>query len=203
MALCGKRNELNWNEGREDVDFYDVKGIVEGLLNNLQMQDWKFITGTAPYLHPGKSCMIEYNGVTIGCFGEAHPAVQNAYGLPQAAYLFELEIEPLVAAVTHVPQYTHLPKFPGTSRDIAVVVPTEIAMSELVEVIKANAGELLQTAKVFDVYTGKQVAEGCKSMAFNLTFQASDRTLTDDEIDLVIKKVVSVVGETFKAKLRE
>ena len=69
--------------------------------------------------------------------------------------------------------------------------------------IKANAGELLQTAKVFDVYTGKQVAEGCKSMAFNLTFQASDRTLTDDEIDLVIKKVVSVVGETFKAKLRE
>lgn len=203
MALCGKRNELNWNEGREDVDFYDVKGIVEGLLNDLQMQDWKFVIGAAPYLHPGKSCMIEYSGVTIGCFGEAHPAVQNAYGLPQAAYLFELEIEPLVAAVTHVPQYTHLPKFPGTSRDIAVVVPTDIAMSELVEVIKANAGELLQTAKVFDVYTGKQVAEGCKSMAFNLTFQASDRTLTDDEIDIVIKKVVDAVSETFKAKLRD
>ena len=203
MALCGKRNELNWNEGREDVDFYDAKGIVEGLLNNLQLQDWKFTVGSAPYLHPGKSCSIEYNGMSIGCFGEVHPAVQNAYGLPQAAYLFELEIEPLVAAATHVPQYTHLPKFPGTSRDIAVVVPTEIAMSELVEVINANAGELLQAVKVFDVYTGKQVAEGCKSMAFNLTFQANDRTLTDDEIDIVIKKVVDAVGETFKAKLRD
>ena len=120
-----------------------------------------------------------------------------------AVTLITMLLEVAVAAVTHVPQYTHLPKFPGTSRDIAVVVPTDIAMSELVEVIKANAGELLQTAKVFDVYTGKQVAEGCKSMAFNLTFQASDRTLTDDEIDIVIKKVVDAVSETFKAKLRD
>ncbi len=203
MAVSGKRNELNWNEGREDVDFYDVKGIAEGLLNSLQMKDYKLTAGNAPYLHPGKSCMVEHNGITIGCFGELHPLVQDAYSLSQPTYLFELEIEPLVAAATNVPQYRHLPKFPGTSRDIAVVVPIDVAMSELVEVIKANAGDLLQTARVFDVYTGKQVAEGCKSMAFNLTFQAKDRTLTDEEIDVVIKKVVNAVEEAFKAKLRK
>lgn len=203
MVLSGKRNELNWNEERGDVDFYDVKGVVEGLLETLQMQGWEFVVGNSPYLHPGKSCMVEYNGIAIGCFGEIHPLVQDAYGLSQATYLFELEIEPLVDAATNVPQYTHLPKFPGTSRDIAVVVPAEVAMSELVEVIKGNAGELLQNARVFDIYTGKQVADGCKSMAFNLTFQAQDRTLTDDEIDVVIKKVVGAVSESFKAKLRE
>ena len=101
-----------------------------------------------------------------------------------------------------VPKYKHLPKFPGTSRDIAVVVPLEVSMRELEGVIRANAGELLTDAKVFDVYTGKQVADGCKSMAFNLTFQAGDRTLTDTEIDTVIKNVVDKVGEEYKAKLR-
>ena len=202
-AMSGKRNVLNWTEGKDNVDFYDMKGVVEGLLAKLQVTDYRLLPETQPYLHPGKSCAIEYQGELIGYFGEVHPTVATNFDLSSETYVLELGIEPLVAAAVKVPKYKHLPKFPGTSRDIAVVVPLEVSMSELEGVIRANAGELLSDVKVFDVYTGKQVADGCKSMAFNLTFQADDRTLTDAEIDTVIKNVVDKVGEEYKAKLRD
>lgn len=202
-AMSGKRNVLNWTEGKDNVDFYDMKGVVEGLLAKLQVTDYRLVPETQPYLHPGKSCAIEYQGELIGYFGEVHPTVAANFDLSSETYVLELGIEPLVAAAVKVPKYKHLPKFPGTSRDIAVVVPLEVSMSELEGVIRANAGELLSDVKVFDVYTGKQVADGCKSMAFNLTFQADDRTLTDAEIDTVIKNVVDKVGEEYKAKLRD
>ena len=202
-VLSGKRNELNWNESHEDVDFYDMKGVLEGLMEKLQVADYKLIPATEPFLHPGKSCAIEWEGAIIGYFGEVHPTVQENFELGAVAYLLEIQIEPLVAGATTIPQYQRLPKFPSTSRDIAVVVPTEVTMEELDKVIHANGGELLTKVKVFDLYTGKQVAEGCKSMAFNLTFQDNERTLTDADIDVVIKKIVDVVSETFKAKLRD
>ncbi|NLU44842.1 MAG: phenylalanine--tRNA ligase subunit beta, partial [Acholeplasmataceae bacterium] len=202
-VLSGKRNELNWNESHEDVDFYDMKGVLEGLMEKLQVAEYKLIPTTEPFLHPGKSCAIECEGSIIGYFGEVHPTVQENFELGAVAYLLEIEIEPLVAWATKIPQYQRLPKFPSTSRDIAVVIPTEVSMAELEKVIRANGGELLTNVKVFDLYTGKQVAEGCKSMAFNLTFQDNERTLTDADIDVVIKNIVNVVSETFKAKLRD
>ncbi|MBQ9256406.1 MAG: phenylalanine--tRNA ligase subunit beta, partial [Acidaminococcaceae bacterium] len=114
-----------------------------------------------------------------------------------------LELAPLAESALRVPQYVHLAKFPGTSRDIAVVVPKEVTVKELEGVLRANAGELLKGIRVFDVYTGKQVAEGCKSVAFNLTFQAEDRTLTDGEIDPIIKNLVAKVAEAYEAQLRK
>lgn len=202
-AMSGKRNPLNWTEAKENVDFYDMKGVVEGLLADLQVTDYQLVLATQPYLHPGKSCAIQYQGQLIGYFGEVHPTVAANFELSSDTYVLELAIEPLVADAVKVPKYKHLPKFPGTSRDIAVVVPLEVSMSELEGVIRTNAGELLTDVKVFDVYTGKQVAAGCKSMAFNLTFQAGDRTLTDTEIDAVIKNVVDKVGAEYQAKLRD
>ena len=117
--------------------------------------------------------------------------------------MLEMAVEPLVASATAVPQYKHLPKFPSMSRDIAVVVPAEVTNAELEQVIREHAGELLQGVRVFDIYTGKQVAAGCKSMAFNLTYQAADRTLTDAEVDASMKKVIAEVAEAYKAKLRD
>lgn len=175
-----------------------MKGAVEGLLENLQIAGVKYVPVAQPYLHPGKSCAVEYEGRVIGWFGELHPTVAGNYGLNGSVCVLELEVEPLVASASHVPQFVHLPKYPATSRDIAVVVPLEVAMEELEAVIRANAGSLLKQVKVFDVYTGKQVEAGYKSMAFNLTFQADDRTLTDEEIDAVIKNVVEKVGEATK-----
>ncbi len=202
-VLSGKRNELNWNESHEDVDFYDMKGILEGLMEKLQVADYNLIPTMEPFLHSGKSCAIECGGAIIGYFGEVHPTVQENFELGAVAYLLEIQIEPLVVGATTIPKYQRLPKFPSTSRDIAVVVPAEVTMAQLDKVVHDNGGKLLTEVKVFDLYTGKQVAKGCKSMAFNLTFQDNDRTLTDADIDVLIKKIVDVIGETFQAKLRD
>ncbi len=202
-VISGKCNDLSWCTCRDNVDFYDIKGVAEGLLAKLQFNDYKLVHYAVPYLHPGKSCAIEHDGKIIGWFGEVHPLVQEAFGLAQEAYLLELEVAPLVEAATAVPQYQHLPKYPSMSRDIAVVVPAEVTNAELEQVIRKHAGKLLQDVRVFDIYTGKQVAEGCKSMAFNLTYQAADRTLTDAEVDESMKKVIAEVGEAYKAKLRD
>lgn len=202
-VISGRREELNWCKSKKNVDFYDMKGIVEGLLENLQVDDYTLVRSAAPYLHPGKSCDVVINGEVIGSFGEVHPTVQENFELDQTTYVLEMNVEPLVAYATAVPKYHHLPKYPAMSRDIAVVVPVEVTNDEIVAVIRANAGELLQDVRVFDIYTGKQVAAGCKSIAFNLTYQASDRTLTDAEVDVSMKKVIAEVAEQYKAKLRD
>ncbi|MBQ7759940.1 MAG: phenylalanine--tRNA ligase subunit beta [Acidaminococcaceae bacterium] len=201
-VMSGKANDLNWSTSRDNVDFYDMKGVVEGLMAKLMLNDYKLVHYAVPYLHPGKSCAIEVDGKIIGWFGELHPLAQEAFGIPQEAYILEMEIEPLVAAAIAVPKYKHLAKYPSMSRDIAVVVPLEVTNAELEAVIREHAGELLIGVKVFDIYTGKQVAAGCKSMAFNLTYQAADRTLTDAEVDASMKKVIAEVGEAYKAQLR-
>ena len=201
-VISGKCNDLNWCTCRDNVDFYDMKGVVEGLMAKLMLNDYKLVHYTVPYLHPGKSCAVEVDGKIIGWFGELHPLAQEAFGLPQEAYILEMEVEPLVAAAIAVPKYKHLAKYPSMSRDIAVVVPLEVTNAELEAVIREHAGELLIGVKVFDIYTGKQVAEGCKSMAFNLTYQAADRTLTDAEVDASMKTVIAKVAEEYKAELR-
>lgn len=202
-VISGKREPLNWCAAKENVDFYDMKGLVEGLLAALQVQDYTLVRSAAPYLHPGKSCDIVLNGKVIGSFGEVHPTAQENFELDQTTYVLEMAVEPLVTSATAVPKYQHLPKYPAMSRDIAVVVPLEVSNEEIEAVIRANAGELLRAVRVFDIYTGKQVAAGCKSMAFNLTYQAVDRTLTDAEVDASMKQVIAQVAEAYKAKLRE
>lgn len=202
-VISGKCGALNWCSRKDGVDFYDMKGIVEGLMDALQVYDYELVRSAAPYLHPGKSCDIVVNGKVIGSFGEVHPVVQENFELDLTTYVLEMEVLPLVDYATAIPKYHHLPKYPAMSRDIAVVVPVEVSNAELEKAICQHAGELLKGVRVFDIYTGKQVAEGCKSMAFNLTYQAADRTLTDAEVDASMKKVIAEVSEAYKAKLRD
>jgi len=203
VALSGRRNNLQWSMSKDNVDFYDMKGILEGLMEELQITDYKLVPTTEPFLHPGTSCNIELEGKVIGFFGGLHPDVQKAFALDSETYVLEMAVEPLEAKATVVPHYKPVPQFPSTSRDIAVVVPREVSCEELEAVIRKYAGRHLTDIKLFDVYTGKQVAAGNKSMAFNLTFQDKEKTLKDEDIDAVIKKVVEQVGDSFKATLRE
>ena len=202
-VMSGRRNELNWTSGKDSVDFYDMKGVVEGLLAKMQLADYELAACEEPYMHPGKSCVVKAGEKVIGYFGCLHPTVAANFDVPEETYVLELELLHLAESALRVPQYTHLAKFPGTSRDIAVVVPKNVTVNELEGVLRKNAGPLLKGIRVFDVYTGKQVAEGCKSVAFNLTFQAEDRTLTDGEIDPIIKNVVEKVAEAYAAELRK
>jgi phenylalanyl-tRNA synthetase beta chain len=202
-VMSGRRNDLSWTSGKDSVDFYDMKGVVEGMLAKMQLTDYELIPNEQVYMHPGKSCAVRAGGKVVGYFGCLHPTAAANFDVPEETYVLELELAPLAESALRVPQYVHLAKFPGTSRDIAVVVPKEVTVKELEGVLRANAGELLKGIRVFDVYTGKQVAEGCKSVAFNLTFQAEDRTLTDGEIDPIIKNLVAKVAEAYEAQLRK
>lgn len=203
IVMTGKRNDLAWTAGKDNVDFYDIKGVAEGLLEKMGLTEYTLDACQEVYLHPGKSCVVQVQGRTIGYFGCLHPTVSANFAVPEETYVLELELAPLAESALRTPQYTHLAKFPGTSRDIAVVVPREVTVQELEKVICRKAGTLLKDVRVFDVYTGKQVAEGSKSVAFNLVFQAADRTLTDGEVELIIKDVVANVAEAYAAQLRK
>ncbi|GBG55114.1 phenylalanine--tRNA ligase beta subunit [Sporomusaceae bacterium FL31] len=201
-ALVGKRNELAWNQGRETVDFYDAKGIVELLLDGIGIQDYQVAAGEHYALHPGKNASFSVNGEILGSVGEIHPVVSDAFDLNRKVYIFELNVEALAKHAVLIGKYKALPKYPAIARDLAIVLPEDITSQQVDAAIKESAGELLTEVRLFDVYTGEQVPKGFKSLAFSLTFQSSDRTLTDSEIDGHYKNTVVLLEETLQAKLR-
>ncbi len=202
VVMSGLRNDLNWTQGKDKVDFYDIKALATGILAQVQVNDYELVAETPAYYHPGKSCQIQANGVTLGYMGQVHPVVANNFDVPEETLVLELLIAPLVATATNVPQYKHLPKFPGITRDIAVVVPTNVTLEELEKVVNAHGGKYLIGVQVFDLYTGKQVAEGCKSLALQLSFRDVERTLTDADVEEAIKKVLEEIASAYAAKLR-
>ncbi len=203
IALSGKRHSLIWNESRDTFDFFDIKGCLEAILDKLQIRDIDYKPCTEPFMHPGKSCTILYKGEAIGFMGAVHPTAQERFGLNEETYVLELAIKPFVEAEERVPQYEHIPQFPSMSRDIAVVVNKDVPAAALEEDIRVQCGSLLKDLRLFDVYTGLQVKHGCKSVAFNLTFQDLKRTLQDKEVDDIIKQVVAHVQERFGGSLRD
>ncbi|HWR44591.1 phenylalanine--tRNA ligase subunit beta [Sporomusa sp.] len=202
-AIIGKRHPLAWNQTRDMVDFYDAKGSVEAILEGLRIGGYTVEADVNPSLHPGKTAVIKKEGDILGTVGEVHPEVLNAYGINRKVYLFELNVEALVKHAVHKPGYQALPKFPAITRDLAVVLSESVPAGDVTQAIIANAGPLLSSVQLFDVYTGQQVTAGSRSLAFSLTFRANDRTLTDVEIDEHYKNIIVYLENTFEAKLRE
>lgn len=203
IVLSGRRNELNWTETKDAADFYDLKGILEGVLDVLQAKGVEYKACQEPFMHPGKSALIVHNGEVAGVMGALHPTVQERFGLNAETYVLEMDLHSFVADAEKIPQFVHIPQFPSTSRDLAVVVPKNVSAVDLMEEIRSEAGPLLKEVSLFDVYTGIQVKPGCKSVAFNLVFQDLTRTLQDSDIDPIIKHITEHVNEAFEAKLRE
>lgn len=203
VVLAGKRNELNWTESKDAVDFFDLKGDLEGVLDVLQARNVSYAKPEEKFLHPGKSCTVLHNGKAVGFMGALHPQVQERFGLSAETYVLEMDLSSFVEEAERIPQFTHIPQFPSTSRDIAVVVPKTVSAVDLMAEIRNQAGPLLKDVRLFDVYSGKQVKNGCKSVAFSLTFQDLTRTLQDKEINDIINQVVKKVQERFEAELRE
>lgn len=201
-ALTGKRYDVHWSGDKGDMDFFDVKGLVLDTLNKFSVSDYTLVPSTCPSLHPGKSADIMLAGKRIGYFGQIHPLVEQAYDFSKPVFAFELQVAPLINAYNAIAKYQQLPKYPFINRDLAVLVPDEISISQVQELVEQAAGEYLAAFKLFDVYQGKQVAAGYKSIAFTLTFQAQDRTLTDKEVEEFTKNILESMQEKFNLKLR-
>ncbi|MCW2988828.1 MAG: pheT [Solirubrobacterales bacterium] len=188
----GPQVEKSWLGGGEPADFFALKAVLEALAGQLGVE-LSFEAAQEPFLHPGRSAAVKIDGVAVGWIGEIHPLVAREWDL-EAASGFEVSAAALLGAATvGVEIYEDVTTFPAVHQDLAVVVPVEVGASAVRDAVLAAGGELLRSARVFDLYEGEQLGEGHKSLALRLEFRAGDRTLTDDE--------VSPLREAIKAKL--
>ena len=189
----------NWQDKTQPVDFYYLKGIVENLLEQLKITDILFKPcQDSPLYHPGRSAYVYVSGEILGIIGEIHPQVTDNYDLPARNYAAELDVEVLLKLGHGRIKFKQLPKYPAVHRDLALVVKEEITSSQLMEVIRTQGGDLLSDVTIFDLYKGNQIALDYKSLAFALTFQAEDRTLTDKEINDIHEKIQKALAEKFQ-----
>jgi len=200
-VIAGGRASENWLEQHESVDFYDVKGDVETLLAmGGSAQEFTFSSKEYQALHPGQSAAILRNGEEIGYVGALHPTIEKALGLNGPVYLFEVALAGIEQG--SIASFTELSKFPEVRRDLAILVSSSTELSAIVDVMKASAGEWLTGVRLFDLYEGKGIEPGHKSLALGLTWQHSLRTLTDEEISGFIDCVINNLEQQFSARLR-
>ena len=201
-VISGSRNEEHWDMETNTVDFYDLKGDLEAILE-LSANDkaYSFTPAKHPALHPGQSAAILLDGKEVGVIGTVHPELERKFGLNGRTIVFEIEWAAIATKV--IPEAVQLSKFPSNRRDIALVVDASIASGDIVTSCLEQGGEFLKDARLFDVYVGKGVEEGKKSLAIALTLQSVERTLEDADISGAVDAIVSHVSEKFGASLRD
>jgi len=187
----------------DKIDFYTIKGILCNLFDKLGIKGYSFEPEkNHTTFHSGRCATVVYGNHILGTIGEVHPDVLENYGFDDRVYIADVDFN-IVLQITRLERYySPLPKFPAITRDIAIVVKEDIYAKEIEDIIKANGKPLLEKVELFDIYRGKQIPEGHKSMAYSLTFRASDRTLKDEEVNKVYDKILENLKDTIKAKLR-
>ena len=199
--MMGKVTEAAWNQAQRDTDFYDVKGVVDGLLAKLGLTQYDIQPSSESYYHPGVSAHYTVNGVTIANYGELHPQVVKNFDLSGKVYMFEIDLEAVLSIIVPPFRYQSFSKFPGTSRDLAIVAPVSVTSSDIVALIKEHGGEYLESVSIFDVYEGEHIEAGYRSLAYNLQFRSMEGTLNDEDIDGAIQAIIDALA-TKNCKLR-
>ena len=199
--MMGKVKEAAWNQAQRDTDFYDVKGVVDGLLAKLGLTQYDIQPSSESYYHPGVSAHYTVNGVTIANYGELHPQVVKNFDLSGKVYMFEIDLEAILSITVPPFRYQSFSKFPGTSRDLAIVAPVSVTSGEIVALIKEHGGEYLESVSIFDVYEGEHIEAGYRSLAYNLQFRSMEGTLNDEDIDGAIQAIIDALA-TKNCKLR-
>jgi phenylalanyl-tRNA synthetase beta chain len=201
-VICGSRLPEGWAQGRDAIDFFDVKADVEAVLGFAGAQDeFRFVSGHHPALHPGQTARIERNGREVGYLGALHPELSKTLGLDRPVFVFELVLAEV--AVGRLPKFHELSRFPEVRRDLALLADREVSATAVLDVIRENAGEWLTDLRLFDVYQGKGIDPLRKSLAVGLTWQHPSRTLTDDEVNASTQQILTSLEERLNATLRK
>ncbi len=187
----------------ENEDFFTLKGEIEAILKGMNVKPAAYTAvKDDPSYHPGRCARITVDSINVGVFGQVHPLVTKNYGIDSEVYAAELDFTALSTLLLPAATYHPLPKYPAVSRDIAVVCEEETTVAELEACIRSAGGKLLRDVRLFDIYRGKGIDIGKKSVAFSLTLRADDRTLTDSDSDGVISAVLAKLESILGAKLR-
>ncbi len=187
----------------EGEDFFSLKGEVEAVLNTLNTMPRVYMAQkNNPSYHPGRCADLYVGGVLVGTLGQIHPLVASGYGISGEIYTAEINLTLLFTALAPESLYTPLPKFPSVERDLALVCDDELTAAQVENTIRSAGGKLLRKVKLFDLYKGKGIPEGKKSLAFNLELRADDRTLTDADSEGVIKRVLEKLENELGAVIR-
>jgi len=201
--LTGSRDPEGWNQQKGGIDFFDVKGIVENILSELGVAGASYsVDELDPYYHPGKACRILSGRKVLGSLGELHPTVQENYGIATPLYYLELNFEALIASrkpfgTAQVPS-----RFPSTFRDIAMLLPKELPVSDVLACARGVKAPELEGAEVFDIYTGGNIPAGEKSVAIRIRYGSKERTLTDDEVTRLHQRVIDALQKKLNVSFR-
>ena len=205
ILITGARSLPDWQDQSEapNFNFYDLKGIVEGLLDGLHVEGAAYNRAEHTTLHPGRSALLSIDGTPIGVFGELHPLVAQRYELNDAPVLLgEFDLDALLERARQMFDTTALPLTPPVLQDIALVVGEDTPAAAVEAAIRRAGGNLLKDARLFDVYRGDPIPAGSKSLAYSLTYQTDERTLTDKEVARVHDRIVRTAERELGAKLR-
>jgi phenylalanyl-tRNA synthetase beta chain len=204
-VVHGRLTAPSWGDSGKPrtADFFAAKGLLAALLDTLRVP-WSVRAEAQPFLHPGRSATVVAgpDDEVVGWIGELHPLVARAWELDGTVAAFEVDLDAVVAHAVAVPRYEDLTSFPPVRQDLAVIVAEDVAADDVVGAVRSAGGKLLQGVRVFDVYRGEQVGEGRKSLALALTFQAPDRTLSDEDVAPARAKVVKALAAQVGGELR-
>jgi phenylalanyl-tRNA synthetase beta chain len=199
--IFGKLQPELWGSDNREVDYFDLKGDVESILDlSPGLGPISFVTESHPALHPGQSAAIHAKGKKIGLMGALSPQLQRTYGFSKRVYLFELYTNLMLEA--KIPKMRELSRFPEVGRDLSVVLGEDVSSEQITTAIRDVAGPLLVDLRIFDVYQGDAIEKSKKSVALGLTLQHPSRTLGDEDINGIIDSCVKELQAKFNAKLR-
>jgi phenylalanyl-tRNA synthetase beta chain len=200
--LTGKLSEDLWGT-KTSVDFYDLKGILENIFYELKLENCRYCTDISePFLHPGQSCSLYVGEARIGYMGNVHPDVMRKMDIKGTAYIFEINLDALEKHVARRINYQEVSKYPAVQRDVAFVIPVSIEAEKMLEIVLRQHEELLENVVIFDIYAGKGLDEGTKSLGLRFSYRALDRTLTDTEINDIHETIVNNTIRLTGAKIR-
>ena len=196
-------NHLSIGMYGSEVDFFVLKGVIENIFNSVGLKDYEVEPETTnTTFHPGRCAKVLYNNICLGVFGELHPNVIENYNLGQRVYVCEINTDLVFENSDLSKTYTPLPKYPSTSRDIALIVKDEIFVKQIEDIIKTNSCGIVESYNLFDVYKGSQIEKGYKSIAYSITYRSLEKTLTDEDVAKVHDKILSELSEKLNANLR-
>ena len=201
--LTGRRDPEGWNQAKGDLDFFDVKGIVESILNDLNVTGVNYSAQQLdPYYHPGKACRILSGNRELGSFGELHPSVQENYGIDAQLLYLELNFEKLIGCRREMGTAQVPSRFPSTFRDIAMLLPEATPAAEIIACVEAVKAMELEGVELFDLYTGGNIPKGEKSIAVRVRYGSRERTLTDDEVTKLHQRVIAALQKKLNVSFR-